>query len=198
MQCWYGGRTSCIPHLKVEWGDWLTRTAAQLVGYQVLHDHVVDKKNVVLLTLSAVVALVGSHAILASVVNPFRISRLSRSGCLDFVASIVIVASTRKRADHFRCNGLGHITSQLLLFSIVFDHKTASSFFIDVFSAYPAYLEHDPEKDFFRATCPVKTMLSWISDIATGDISGAIDGKGNAVGNLLTPACHVKLVEASE
>jgi hypothetical protein len=163
-----------------------------------LHDHVVDKENVVLLTSSAVVALVCSHAILASVVNPFRTSRLSRSGGLDFVASIVIVASTRKRADHFRRDGLGHITSQLLLFSIVLDHKTASSFFIDVFSAYPAYLEHDPEEDFFRATCPVKTMLSRISDITTGDISGAIDGKGNAVGNLLTPACHVKLVEASK
>ena len=155
-------------------------------------------RNLVLLTSSAVVALVRSHAILASVINPFRTSRLSRSECFDFVASIVIVASTRERADHFRCDGLGHITSQLLFFSIVLDHEAASSFFVDVFSAYSAYLEHDPEKDFFRATCPVKTMLSWISNIATGDISGAIDGKGNAVGNLLTPACHVELVEASK
>jgi hypothetical protein len=172
------------------------QTAVQLVGYQALHGHIVDKEHLDLLTSSAVVALVCSHAILASVVNPFGTSSLSRSECLDFVTSIVIVASAWKRADHFRCDGLGHIISQLFLFSIILNHEATSSLFIDVFSTYPAYLEHDPEKDFFRAACPVKTMLSWISDVAAGDISGAIDGKGNAVGDLLTPACHVELVKS--
>jgi hypothetical protein len=142
-----------------------------------------------------VVLVVCSHSVLASVVNPFRTSRLSCSRGLDFVTSIVIVASTGKRVDHFGGDGLGHVASQLFLFSIVLDHEAAPSFFVDVFSTYPAYLEHDPEKDFFRATCSVKAMLCWISDIATGDISGAIDGKGNAIGNLLTPACHAELVE---
>jgi hypothetical protein len=40
-------------------------------------------------------------------------------------------------------------------------------------------------------------MLSWISDIAAGDISSAIDGKGDAVGNLLAPACCGELVKDS-
>ena len=136
--------------------------------------------------------LVWSHSTLPSVVDPLCISRLSCSQCLDFISASVVAASTWKRADHFRCDGMRHITSQLLFFPVVFGHESSARLFINILPAQPAYFEHDPKEYFLWATGPVKTLLSWASDVASGNIGSAIDGKGNTVGDLFTPAYYIQ------
>jgi hypothetical protein len=86
-------------------------------------------------TSSAAVALVCSHAVLASVVDPLGTPGLPSGGCLHFAATVITGAGTRKRADHFCGEGLGHITSQLSFFFVVLDHEAMPNLFVEVFSA---------------------------------------------------------------
>ena len=133
----------------------------------------------------------GWPAILASGPPPRGISR--RPGRQLNLVAIALHDRylARGRGDDFfdlGRQGGDDIASQLSVLALVFLDEATLLVFGEGVPPDAFDLVRDVHEDFFGAAVAVEGVGDRVADVATGDVCGAVDGEGDAVGHFLAPA----------
>jgi hypothetical protein len=92
------------------------------------------------------------------------------------------------------CNGRDDVTAKFFSFTQVFALQAELVLLGHVLASHSTDFVHDMEEDGLGCAVAGRCVLVLVTNIAACDIHGSVSGEGDAVGELLAPACKLLVV----
>ena len=97
--------------------------------------------------------------------------------------------ATRPHAADFPGKTFDDVLAELSVLRHVFTFEAELVGLVHIAAAHGADLVENVQKGGLSCLCPGQAMLGRVAHIASGNVGGAVGRKGNAVTELLLPAC---------
>ena len=116
-------------------------------------------------------------------------ARSPRNARTALPVPILRTRTTRQHLTNLRGEAFNDEALQLSILAFVFDEKLLPVVFEEVFATHTTDLLDNEEEDGFGDFGALDAVPRVVADVAAGYIRGTVSGEGDAVGELLAPAC---------